>query len=357
MKQKKGDKLYYALFKSYLLIAVLTMVILIVCLFIVLDMDNKSIEINVLQLLLLLILIGACSLLYSRWMAKRVTGPLEELAAAIRRMGEGQYSERLHVKATYELGMIQERFNEMAQSLERAEEENHRLEESKQRMLADLSHDLKTPITTIQGYAKALELGLVGDEEKRAGYLKLIYSKATHVTELIDQIFQLTKLDRPDYPLVLQRVDLAELLREIAAEYYEPFESKAVQLDAENIPEEVWVECDPVLVRRAVSNLLSNALKHNPPGTLVTVCLLEGEQSNQIRIGDNGAEIPDKLQRVIFEPFVRGDASRREDGGSGLGLAIVRQIAELHRGELRLDIRKGEKVFELKLRNCGIRKT
>ncbi|WP_228469429.1 HAMP domain-containing sensor histidine kinase [Paenibacillus sp. JNUCC31] len=343
------NKLFYALFKSYVFFAASFGVVALTFLVLVMDMNSRTIEINVLQLLLFLVLLGTCSLLYALWTAKRFTGPLEQIASAIQRMEEGEYSERLNITASYEFSVIQQRFNDMAESLEQSEAENRRLQDGKRRMLADLSHDLKTPITTILGYAKALEVGIFEHEKKKERCLQLIFNKATHVTELIDQIFNLSKLDRPDYSLVTERVDIAELLREIAADYYEPFEEKHFQMEVDIPAEEIMTECDTSLMRRAIINLLSNALQHNPPGTQVTIQLKKSEQRLSLVIADNGVGIPDELKKIVFDPFVRGDVTRREDGGSGLGLAIAKQIAELHGGDLHLYNAQNGTKFELVL--------
>lgn len=272
----RNDKLFYALLKSYVLFAALLGVIILIFLALILDINNQAVEVNLLQLLLFLVLFGICSLFYALWIAKRITGPLEKIASAIQRMGEGKYNERLSIAGGYEFSVIQQRFNDMAESLERSEAENRRLQEGKRRMLADLSHDLKTPITTIQGYAKALELGIFDHEEKRERCLK-------------------------------------------------------------------------GLMRRAISNLLSNALKHNPPGTQVTIRLTKKRGRLSIEITDDGIGIPDELKKFVFDPFVWGDASRWEDGGSGLGLAIVKQIAEMHGGKLHLHNMQKGTTFELVL--------
>lgn len=345
----KHNKLSYALFKSYLLFAASFAAVALIFLSLVLDMNRQMIVVNALHLLFFLGMLGTCSLAYALWTAKRITGPLEQIAAAIQRMEEGKYSERLNIAAGYEFSVIQRRFNDMAESLEISEAENRRLQDGKRRMLADLSHDLKTPITTIQGYAKALELGIFDQEEKKEKCLDLIYKKATHVTELIDQIFNLTKLDRPDHPLMLEPVDIAELLRETAAAFYEPFEEKDFQMMVDIPAEEVLTECDPSLIRRAISNLLSNALRHNPPGTQVSVRLVKKGNQLSMAIEDNGIGISDEMKAIIFDPFVRGDAARQEDGGTGLGLAIVKQIAELHGAELHLHNLPKTTTFELVL--------
>ncbi|GGF88281.1 hypothetical protein GCM10010912_36950 [Paenibacillus albidus] len=345
----KQDKLFFKLIKSYVFFAFTLGVINLALLLLVLDTENEIIEITLPWLLLLGLLFSMNVYIYSRWTAKRITRPLESIAAAIRRMEKGHYTERLDITAGYEFSVIQQRFNDMAERLERTEEENHRLQASKQRMLADLSHDLKTPITTIQGYAKALQLGMVDNEAQKERILQLIYTKSTLVTTLVDDIFNLSKLDRPDYPLVAMQGDLAELLREIAADYYDQFEDKQFTLLLDIPHGEVLMDYDSNLMRRAISNLLSNALLHNPPGTEVSIRLSDADDTVRLFVIDNGVGISDQLKRVIFDPFVRGDAARQGDGGTGLGLAIARQTLELHGGELNLHNQHGKTEFELVL--------
>jgi signal transduction histidine kinase len=345
----RTGKLFYKLMKSYIFFALTLGMVNVGFLWAVIDMDNEVVELSLPGLLVLLALFGLNTYGYSLWSSRRITRPLEAIAEAIQRMGKGQYSLRLDIAGDYEFSVIQQHFNNMAESLERAEEENRRLQESKRRMLSDLSHDLKTPVTSIQGYAKALSLGLVDQEEKRERYLQLIYNKSTLVTSLIDDIFSLSKLERLDYPLTLSPGDIAELVREIAAEYYDAFEEKGFMAEWDIPPGEVAAEYDHNLMRRAIANLLSNALLHNPPGSEVTMRLEEAAAAVKISVMDNGEGIPDELKDVIFDPFVRGDAARQGEGGSGLGLAIAKQTMELHGGSLELNRHNGLSVFELVL--------
>lgn len=345
----KKDKLFYTLMKSYIFFALTMGIVNVLFLIILIRPISGSIDITLDWLLLFILLFGLNVWGYSLWMAGRITKPLEKIADGVQQMAEGRYQQRLDFEAGYEFGVIQRHFNEMAANLERTEEENRRLESGRQQMLVDISHDLKTPITTIQGYAKALQLGLVDNEEQKDRYLRLIYNKAVLVSDLIEDIFSLSTLESPEYPLSATSGDLAELIREIAAEYYDQFEDKGFNLEL-NIPSgEVPVRCDFKLMRRAVSNLVSNALQHNSSGTKVSISVEETSDKAIVHIIDDGAGIPDALKEMVFEPFVRGDVSRRSDGGTGLGLAIAKKTAELHGGGLELDNRGGLTAFQLVL--------
>ncbi|MGE7930481.1 sensor histidine kinase [Lysinibacillus xylanilyticus] len=287
-------------------------------------------------LLLFLSLLTIAVYIFGKWTASSLTTPLRSIAHGIREIARGQYNKRLNFKASFELAQIQDDFNAMAKRLEQMEKEKQRLEENKQRMLVNLSHDLKTPITSIKGYIEAMELGLINEEEQRQRILRLISDKAELLSVLIDDIFELSKLDSPNYPFRVQTADIAEFMREIAAEYYEVFTEKKFMFQFD-IPEgEINFSFNSTWLYRAVSNILSNALKYNPPGTIVQLKLFTKEKGIEIHIQDDGVGIPLAIKENIFEAFVRGDQSRKSDGGTGLGLAIAKQVTEKHGGEITL---------------------
>ncbi|WP_010498770.1 ATP-binding protein [Paenibacillus elgii] len=315
------------------------------------DFQIKTIARLVAEILIVFLLLFAVNVyLYSRWTARKITNPLEVIASGIKNMAAGRYQTRLSFKADYELAQIQETFNFMAEKLDQAEREKQTMEENRRRMLVGISHDLKTPVTTIQGYAQALQSGLVKTEEHQQKYLTYILNKANFVTSLIDDVFELSKLESPDYRVHAELADLSELVREIAASCYDIFIEKGVFLDL-CIPErEMMLRFDKKLMYRAISNILLNALKHNPSGTDVWLQAEAVEAYVYVHIIDNGTGIPEDLKETIFQPFTRGDHARRSDGGTGLGLAIAKQIVEKHGGELLLDTSHRKTAFRVKLK-------
>lgn len=300
-----------------------------------------------LQVVIAFLLLFALNVyLYSKRLAVKMSNPLSKIAAGMQRMADGEYGTRVTFKAYDELECIQEMFNLMAEKLERAEQEKMILEESKRRMLVGISHDLKTPITTIQGYAKALQLGLATDEEKRQRYLYFIMNKADRVTDLIDDVFELSKLESPDYPMSVETADFAEFVREITTLYYDQFEEKQLSLHLD-IPERLMLSFHAKLMDRVVSNLISNALKYTPAGGEITLQLHETEAHIEFVVANDGPGIPDDQKTLIFEPFFRGDQARNSDGGSGLGLSIAKHAVMKHGGELRLDTDSGKTAFRI----------
>lgn len=217
-----------------------------------------------------------------------------------------------------------------------AEEKARKAAYDRQRnlMLSDIAHDIKTPLTTVCGYAKALADGMVEDEEKEKEYLRAVYAKSLRMDELITLLFEYVKMDSDGFKLNKEKADVGELLRENIALLYADVEENGMELEID-IPEEPFpYELDKVQFGRAVTNILTNAVRYNEEGTRILISL---DEQYRIRIADNGTPIEDELAEHIFEPFARGDKTRSTSGGSGLGLSISAKIIRMHGGELRLE--------------------
>ena len=206
-------------------------------------------------------------------------------------------------------------------------------------LFSDIAHDIKTPITTVCGYSKALSDGLVPDEEKRQDYLRAIHSKSMRISNLITMLFEYVKLDSTGFTLHEEACDLAELVRENIILVYTDAEEKHMEIEIE-IPEEKLPVCaDKVQLSRVITNLLTNAIKYLSAGDVIRVVVSVTEPGTEylVYVGDTGIQIEDSLAKCIFDPFSRGDAARSTTGGSGLGLSIAKKLAELHGGDLTLD--------------------
>jgi signal transduction histidine kinase len=215
--------------------------------------------------------------------------------------------------------------------IEQNKEEMQRDYEKKRNlMLSDIAHDLRTPITTISGYAKALNDGMVIDQDKQREYLEAIENKSERMSDLINLLFDYIRMDSTGYSLKKEQVNLPELLRENAALLYSDLEEKQMDLEV-CIPEEIcMLELDSIQFSRVITNLINNAIRHNKPGTKITLEMVHEAETIRIIVSDNGTDIEDEIAEYIFDPFIVGDASRKSKGGSGLGLSIVKKIVDLH---------------------------
>ncbi len=237
------------------------------------------------------------------------------------------------------------------------DEKRQHLEYERRRslMLSDIAHDLKTPMTTVSGYAQALRDGMVTDEERQKQYLDAICSKSKRIDDLLSLLFEYVKIDSEGFKLHKESLDVVELLRENIALFYLDFERKGIQVELD-IPEEriLW-ELDRMYFSRALTNLLNNELRHVEKGEQVIIRLVWNEEMERVHIifADTGSQISDEVAKHIFEPFVMGDASRSTKGGSGLGLSIASKIVKMHGGRLLLDrnsTEEYEKAFIIVLR-------
>ncbi|NUU76629.1 sensor histidine kinase [Paenibacillus xylanilyticus] len=289
---------------------------------------------------------------YSYWVARRIKKPLSILSQGLTQMIQGNYSTRLSISAEKEFVQIGETFNYMADVIENTSAEKRYAEESKQRLIVDLSHDLKTPITSIQGYAQALVEGRGENKERQQRYLGYIYNKSVQVARMIQNMLELLKVDSPDYHMQIQKREIGEFVREVMADTYGEIEQKHFVLQMLVPDQEIYARYDPELLSRVIQNLITNALSYNPQGTELRVELIPLDTHVVIEVADTGVGIPQELWSTIFDPFVRGDEARTGTGGTGLGLAIARRNTEKMGGRLILSRRgKETTVFTIQIPN------
>lgn len=247
-------------------------------------------------------------------------------------------------------------YNQMIQRLRESEQKRTALENERRQMIADISHDLKTPITVIQGYARALKDD-IADEEAKKKYYEAIYRKTESVAELINTFHEYSKLDHPQFDFNMKVGDLCEYLRGYLAMKYEDLDLAGFELDAQLPEKTIMYSFDHKQFKRVFENLITNSYKHNDPGTVIYADMSENDYNIIIHIGDNGKGIPEDIRESIFEPFVVGNKSRTGVKGSGLGLAISKRIVEAHGGSIKLidpDDCKWKTLYEIVLsKNTG----
>ena len=288
------------------------------------------------------IIIGACILalfagvmvLYVRYINKHVQKPLNMLEDGMASFASGEKMGHLDYKGSKEFERLYDSFNDMVDVLGASEKQRKALEEDKQRMLAGLSHDLKTPITIIQGFTKAIKDGLVSEEDKQK-YLQIILNKSTQMGDLINQFYEYNKLEHPDFALEKTRQDVAELARTFLAGIYDEFELRGYNLDTQITEERLVCDVDAKQLTRVFENVVSNFFKYTPQGTTLLFVVEKDGDKAAIRIADNGPGINDESKKDVFEAFVVGEKSRKGQG-SGLGLAVCKKIVEMHGGSISL---------------------
>ena len=280
---------------------------------------------------------------------KFVFDPVKRLSASMEKVRGGDLNVTMDVADRFEFGKMEESFNTMVQGLREAKELQSTNEEKNRKLYAEIAHDLKTPMTMILGYAKLLSQGDLSEEEKKE-HLGTIIEQTEHANALLEQMLEYAKLGSTEYRLDIKEGDLAECLRQVAAESYYRFEEKKMELDVEIPDEAVLSQYDERQIKRVFFNLIGNVITHNPEGIKVKIVMkLPDNATNnaskgrdhettqefiEIWVADNGPLIEEGLKDQLFEPFHAGEASYHRKGGSGLGLSVARKIARLHGGDL-----------------------
>lgn len=307
------------------------------------DFIHAGLVITLVGLIYLLIL-AFFAYIYSRITAASITVPLHKLRDGTILLREGDYSARVDLHLKNEFAELQDTFNDMAARIEHEISLRRKSEEDRRRLILDISHDLKNPMSSIQGYVELLIKKPGITEQEQHEYLEIIHNNSKRANRLLTELFELSKLDSPEFFLKTARTDICEYIRQICAELVPLLEREGFQYEFDICENSVFVLMDTDRFSRIIQNLATNTLQYNPPGTLVSISLTVQNNQAVIDFSDNGIGIPDYIGDNIFKPFVRADDSRNsKTGGSGLGLSIAKKIAEAHDGDLILltDRKKG----------------
>lgn len=259
--------------------------------------------------------------------SRRLARPISAVSAAALRLAQGDFSARVDWQSDDEVGRLARSFNEMAAELDR-------LERARKELLANVSHELKGPLSRMAGYLEAIHDG-VGAPEARARYFEIVRRETARLGRLVNDLLDFSRLESGRVQLRLFPCDLAPNLLRATEVFQAPAAAAGVDLVADLPSSLPLVEADPERVEQILTNLLENALAHTPQGGSVTVSAGVESGRLQIAVRDTGSGIPAEELALVWERFYKVDRARTPNsGGSGLGLAIVRQLAELQQGEV-----------------------
>jgi two-component system sensor histidine kinase CpxA len=256
-------------------------------------------------------------------LAVDIASPIRRLARAVKRFGGGDLTARVNSNRTDEIGELTRSFNEMAERIET-------LVIAERQLLADVSHELRSPLVRLTFAAE-----LIRTAPDRDAAVSGLRHEIDRLSELVSTLLEMTRAEGNPGSAVLEQVQLNELLREIAADSEVEASARGCSIEM-TATEDIQVIGDPELLRRAAENILRNALRYAPSGSLVEVGLHRAEDGGAvISIRDSGPGVPEDLLPRIFDPFFRADPSRDEaTGGVGLGLAIASRAVRLHHGHI-----------------------
>ncbi|MGX7244410.1 sensor histidine kinase [Enterococcus quebecensis] len=312
----------------------------------VLKKENNFLEFmtkwGVLIIVAILVVSFSGLLFLNHLLRKTIIQPLENLGAGMSEISNGHLEVVMtdqSQQTAMEVKQLTDDFEKMREALIDSTEEQEKLEENRKELVASISHDLKTPITSIIGYVEGLLDGVADSPEKQNKYLQTIHTKAISLNELIEELFLYSKLDAVAIPFQFDRINVNEFLKHIIEEFQLQESSVSIQLiDHQAHPS--YVLADRMQLNRVFINLIENSLKFKSKerSLAIKIEVFETNQEVRIRIVDNGQGIPEEQLPFVFDHFYRGEEARPTNtGGSGLGLAIVKQIIDMHEGKVTIE--------------------
>ena len=291
-----------------------------------------------------LIILILTNMMLSYWTSRTLVNPLKELEKAANEIKQGNLDYNIKINSKDEIAQLSQTFEEMRLRLKESLELQQQYEENRRELISNISHDLKTPITSIKGYVEGIKDGVADTPEKMDKYVTTIYTKAIYMDNLINDLFLFSKLDLNKENFKYQKVDMVSYIKDCVDEISFDIDTSEVEL-ASILPEKlIYAEIDVQQIKRTIMNIVGNSIKYKKDEKLkVDIILSESKDYITVEIKDNGKGIPVESLAYIFERFYRSDVSRGTTvGGTGLGLAIAKKIIEEHKGKIWAESELGE---------------
>lgn len=288
------------------------------------------------------------TLWFSFRMRNNIIRPLEHLQKGVEEVAGGNYGYTIDEEVPSSISGLFDSFNKMSHQLQDGQIIKEKYERNRNELIAGISHDLKTPITSILGYVEGINEGVANTEEKMQTYMDIIYNNAKYTNQLIDDLFLFSKLDINQVNYQFSPVGVKDYFEDIFVEKKIDLEEQGHKVSYQIAVEDAMsMAIDPKMIYRVVANIIGNAVKYNDKDQLdlaLKLTQIDGSHNSvHISITDNGAGIEKEQLDHIFDVFYRVDASRNKDiGGSGLGLSISRQLVEAHGGMIWAESEIGE---------------
>ncbi len=323
--------------------------------------DVNSLVVRLRSATMMAIAIGIMTIVFTAsilvvWLYQSMIKPLNALRRATQQLQEGNLDYSLQdTISDDEIGQLCSDFEEMRIHLKEQIEMRIRYEQDLRELISNISHDIKTPLTAIKGYAEGMIDGVADTKEKQEKYLRTIYTKANDMTKLVDELSFYTKIDTNNIPYHFEKVKINDYFMDCVEENQAELEIVNIHIEFfSNVEENVQVMADREQLHRVMSNIIGNAVKYRGEKEegLIVIHLWDEGTSVRVEVEDNGQGIPEHSLPYIFERFYRADSSRNsKQGGSGLGLAIVKKIIEGHGGTIYAESKEKEGtkiIFTLK---------
>lgn len=282
--------------------------------------------------------------LLTKFVFKKIMYPLEVLADGVQHISEGDLNHRIEFTEQNEFKPICEAFNNMAARLKASEEKVQKNEQNRKELFSGISHDLRSPLTSIKAFAEGLLDGVANTPESQKEYLQIIKQKTEDVNNMVSQLFLYSKMDMGSYPTNPEKIDIRKEVKDFVAASQEDFRAKGLSIKITDLPTKTYIYADPLQLRSIFANLLENSAKYKKADTAeATIYCMASDEAVNVIIEDNGPGVSEDAIPKLFDAFFRVDPSRNNPNqGSGLGLPIALKAVERMGGNIRVEnISKG----------------
>lgn len=292
------------------------------------------------QLWVVVVIAGIIIFITNRLLVKFVIDsiiiPLDLLTYGVHEIRDGNLKYRLKYDKQDEFKQVCEDFNEMAEHLQQMVEERQKDQDSRKQLIAGISHDLRTPLTSIKGYIIGLEEGIDKTPQIRSRYINVIKEKTNVLEAMVNQLFWYSKVDIGEFPIYMKTVDLGYQLEQFVSSMQEEYQQKGLVIHLIKETEKITANCDFSLLETVITNICENALKYiDRKDKVLKIDYCVDGNGVLIKLTDNGNGVPQESLPQLFDVFYRTDSSRNDTTkGSGLGLAISRKIVERMGGQV-----------------------
>lgn len=275
---------------------------------------------------------------------------LRQITATVQQIADTDFHDKLPVRSMDELGQLADRINNMSRQLQASQAKERMATQLKNELVTNVSHDLRTPLTSIIGYLRMIESDRYKDEVELRYYTSIAYEKAQSLGRMVNDLFEYTKMTYGQVALNRSEIDLVALIGQLAADFTMQLAESAMAIQMQSVVERLPIYADGDKLMRVFENLISNAIKYGQQGGTIEVYLHANPKEAIVQVKNHGIPIPDTDLPHIFERFYRVEKSRsQETGGSGLGLAIVKSLVELHHGSIAVMSNVDETSFEVRI--------
>lgn len=297
-------------------------------------------------LLIFVIFITIMMVIFIKRMDK-ITEYIKAFSRNVNLVSSGNLDINIPIQSQNELGILAKDINKMSESIKEFIEKERKWEKHKNNLITNVSHDLRTPLTSIIGFLNIIKSKKYNNEEEFEHYSEIAYLKATELKVLIDELFEFTRISNGDLKLNKKSVNVLELIEQVVSGFIPSFEENQMEYRVKTEDRKILVEADPILLARAFGNIISNSIKYGKEGKFVEVEVEKSDDRVKIDFINFGEKIDDKDINNLFDRMFRVEKKSTEIEGNGLGLSICKTIIDKHNGTISVSSTNERTIFSI----------